>query len=162
MRFRFVYLLLGLAFLPSHIVGQVAKSAGFPPLEQWKTAVIAGNAAMLKTLYSADPPARIVTVAGESNTDAAVAFWTGLKARRIKLDIIQSESPQAGVQQIVFQAEILSAATSPPRTVYAVSYTHLDVYKRQSLQRYLLVRQRNQHLRNKCALLQEEHVHQRQ
>jgi hypothetical protein len=118
MRFRFVYLLLGLAFLPSHIVGQVAKSAGFPPLEQWKTAVIAGNAAMLKTLYSADPPARIVTVAGESNTDAAVAFWTGLKARRIKLDIIQSESPQAGVQQIVFQAEILSAATSPPRTVY--------------------------------------------
>ncbi len=119
MLFRCLFLALVLTLLPSHIVGQWATpAAAFPPLEQWKIAVIGGNAATLQALYSSNPPARIMTTAGETNTAAAVAFWTGLKARRMKLDIIQSESPQAGVQQIVFQAEILSAATSPSRTVY--------------------------------------------
>lgn len=118
MTFRSLSFLLALAIFPCHIVGQYAKPAIFPPLEQWKAAVIAGNASPLQALYSTSPPARIATVAGESSTAADIAFWTGLKARRLKLDILQSESPQAGVQQVVFQAEILSAAASPPHTVY--------------------------------------------
>jgi hypothetical protein len=116
MKLRLLVFLL--AILPSQIVGQSNAPPIFPPLEQWKSAVIAANPTALQALYSTSPPARIATIAGESNTAADIAFWTGLKARRIKLDIIQSESPQTGVRQVVFQAELLSAATSPPHTVY--------------------------------------------
>jgi len=30
---------------------------GFPPLDQWRNAIVAGDAAGLKALYSADPAA---------------------------------------------------------------------------------------------------------
>lgn len=84
-----------------------AKDAGtFPPLQKWKAAVIGGNAAALKALYSATPPPQIGTPSGATNADADAAFWIGLKARQIKLDIVQSDSPQPGAQQIVFQAEV--------------------------------------------------------
>lgn len=77
-----------------------------------------GNSAALKALYSSNPPAHIVSPAGGASADTDVSFWTGLKARRIKLDIIQSESPQTGVRQVVFQAEIHAGAASGERTVY--------------------------------------------
>ena len=32
-------------------------STGFPPLDQWKSAIIAGDVAALKSFYSTDPPA---------------------------------------------------------------------------------------------------------
>jgi len=90
----------------------------FAPLQQWQDAVISGNPAALKALYSANPPARIVTPAGETSADADISFWTGLKARRMKLDILQSEAPQTGFRQVVFQAEIRSGAPPGERTVY--------------------------------------------
>jgi len=104
---------------------QSAKPAGesspvFPPLEQWKNAVVSGNPAGLKALYSSNPPAQIVTPAGQNNADSDVAFWIGLKARRIKLDIIQSESPQTAVHQVVFQAEVHSGGPSGEHTVYII------------------------------------------
>jgi thioredoxin 1 len=93
-------------------------SSAFAPLQQWKTAVISGNAAALKALYSTNPPAKIGTPAGETNADSDISFWTGLKVHRMKLDILQSESPQAGLQQVVFQAEVLSGAPAKEHTVY--------------------------------------------
>ena len=103
--------------------GQTSTPAGksdaaFPPLQQWKNAVIGGNASALKALYSSNPAAQIATPAGETNADSDVAFWTGLKVRRMKLDVIQSESPQTGIHQVVFQAEVYSAAPSGEHTVY--------------------------------------------
>ena len=96
----------------SHAVGQSApqSAATFPPLEQWKSAVVAGNVTALRALYSSDPPAHVMTAAGDSSIDTEIAFWMGLKPRRMKLDIVQSESPQAGAQQVVFQAEVQSAS----------------------------------------------------
>ena len=90
-------------------------AAAFPPLEQWKAAVIGGNVASLQALYSSNPPAQIATPAGASTVTSEVAFWTGLKARRMKLNVIQSDSPQTGAQQVVFQAEI---HTSASQTLY--------------------------------------------
>src|SRR5208283_5941990 len=46
------------------------------------------------------------------------SFWTGLKVRRMKLDIIQSDSPQTGIHQVVFQAEVHSGTPPGGRTVY--------------------------------------------
>ncbi len=106
-----------IAISSSFALGQYLNNstpAPFAPLEQWKAAVISGNGAALKALFSSNPPVRVMTVTGDSTADADVAFWTGLKAGRIKLDLIQSESPQAGSQQVVFQAEVHSGT----RVVY--------------------------------------------
>jgi hypothetical protein len=104
-------------------VGQApAKSApsaaAFSPLEDWKNAVVAENVTALKAFYSIDPPARVSTVSGESSVDSDIAFWTGLKPWRIKLDVLQSQSPQAGVQQVVFEAEIHSGSGTSDRLLY--------------------------------------------
>jgi hypothetical protein len=102
--------------LPSYCAGQAPPQptakpvAAFPPLEQWKAAVIRGNVAALQALYSSNPPAQVATAAGASTASSEVAFWTGLKVRRLKLNVIQSESPQPGVQQLIFQAEIHTRA----------------------------------------------------
>ena len=117
------YVFLALATPLTFCSGQTTAHTGksgpaFVPLEQWKDAVIGGNALALKALYSTSPPAQVVTPAGGISADSDVSFWTGLKARRIKLDIIQSESPQTGVRQVVFQAEVHSGAASGQTTVY--------------------------------------------
>ncbi len=99
-------------------VPQPNPTASFAPLEQWKEAVLGGNDAALKALYSSSPATRVITTKGDFGTDNDVAFWTDLKARRMKLEVIQSETPQPGVQQVVFQAEVQSGAGSTAKTVY--------------------------------------------
>ncbi|HLB89460.1 MAG TPA: thioredoxin family protein [Terriglobales bacterium] len=119
-----IFILSALENLHPFCFGQVASnSAGasstfFAPLEQWKSAIISGEAAALKALYSTSPAARIDTPGGQINGDADVAFWTGLKARSMKVDIVQSDSPQPGLKQVVVQAEVHSAASSGNRTVF--------------------------------------------
>jgi ketosteroid isomerase-like protein len=93
-------------------------AAAFAPVEQWKAAVLAGDAAKLRAFYSSNPAARVVLASGEAGTEADVAFWIGLKARRMKISVVQSDSPQAGSQQVAFQAEIVSGAHGKPQTVY--------------------------------------------
>ena len=107
-----------IAILSSYCAGQATSQPAFPPLEQWKTAVISGNVAALQALYSSNPPAQVATGAGASSVTSEVAFWTGLKARRINLSILQSESPQAGVQQVIFEAEIHTGTSPGGRTLY--------------------------------------------
>ena len=91
-----------------------ASGGGFAPLEQWRSAVVAGDPVALKSLYASSPAARITTKAGEVNPDADAAFWTALKVRSLKIDVQQMDAPQPGVQQIVFQAEVRSAVSSDP------------------------------------------------
>jgi thioredoxin 1 len=86
----------------------------FPPLDHWKSAVLAGNAATLRSLYSSSPPAQISTSSTQLTADSEISFWTGFKAKNIDLRIAQSDAPQPGLQQIVFQARIRTL----PRTVY--------------------------------------------
>jgi len=93
--------------------------AGFPPLEQWKAAVIRGDGAKLISLFSSSPPVRITVVTKgktEISPDTDAAFWRDLKVRRIDLNISQSNSPQPGVRQINFEATVHTAR--PGRTVY--------------------------------------------
>jgi len=97
-----------------------SSQAAFAPVEQWKAAVIAGDAAKLRALYSSNPAARVVLASGEAGAETDVAFWIGLMARSMKLQVAQSSSPEAGVQQVAFEAEIASAAQGKPRTVYVI------------------------------------------
>ncbi len=108
--FRYIVFLLataGAALGGRCALAQAAasNSAGFPPLEQWKTAILAGDAAGLKALYSTDPAAEIEANGGKAGADADVNFWLGLKARSMKLEIVRlKEHPDA--EGIIFKAEV--------------------------------------------------------
>ncbi len=90
----------------------------FVPLQQWKKAVVDGDTAALQALYSENPAPEVFAPTGRTSVDSEVAFWTGLKARKMKLDISHSEASQNGLQEIVFEAEINSANPSEKRAVY--------------------------------------------
>src|ERR1035441_8744098 len=90
-------LMFAMAILSSYCAGQTTSQPAFPPLEQWKAAVISGNVAALQALYSSNPPAQVATAAGASSVTAEVAFWTGLKARRLKITVVQSRSEERRV-----------------------------------------------------------------
>lgn len=80
-------------------------STGFAALDQWKAAVVAGDAATLKSLYSTDPAATIEANGTETKADSDIAFWLGLKARTIKIEIVRlREKPGAG--SVIFKAEV--------------------------------------------------------
>jgi len=89
----------------------------FAPLGQWQDAVRAGNATALKSLYSVTPPAQVALGKTTLTPDEDIAFWTALKPRGLKIAVTQSDSPAAGIRQIVMQIEV--DASGPPRhTVY--------------------------------------------
>jgi ketosteroid isomerase-like protein len=78
---------------------------GFAPLEQWKNAIIAGDAAALKALYSTDPAAKVRANGVVTGADADVSFWLALKARSVKLEIVRlTEHPDA--ESVIFKAEV--------------------------------------------------------
>jgi len=90
----------------------------FRPLEQWKSAILKGDAAAVRGLYSNDPAAQVVVPSGKISADDDVSFWTGLKASRLGLNILQTDRSKPGVEQIVFQAEIHAGAPSAKQTMY--------------------------------------------
>ncbi len=96
-----------LIVLSSLASGQSANDSDhFAPLDQWKAAVLAGDPAGLSYLYSTSPALQVTTQKGSSDAAAETAFWTGVKVRKLDLDIIQTARPQAGVHVVVFQAEV--------------------------------------------------------
>src|SRR5205085_631657 len=96
----------------------ISSDASFPPLEQWKTAVVAGDPSALSALYRTSPAAQVTSPDGTGEIAAEVAFWNGLKTRSLDLEVLQSVSPQPGVRQVVFQAAVKSKSAAATRTVY--------------------------------------------
>lgn len=96
--------LLALATAVSSANAQSADSS-FAPFEQWKAAVLAGDAAALKALYSANPPAQVNIGVVKSNVDADIGFWLGLKARTMKIDVVRNE-PRHDHISYIFRAEV--------------------------------------------------------
>lgn len=90
------------ALLGSFSAAQFTTS--FAPLDQWQMAILNRDSSALSALYSTNPPAMIDT--GKENVDAGadVAFWTGLKIRSMDIHLVQSVSPQMGLQKLLFQA----------------------------------------------------------
>ena len=98
-----------------------AAPAPFAPVEQWKAAVLAGDASKLRGLYSTNPAARVVMQTGEAGAETDVAFWIGLKARRVKINLAQSTMQQPGLQQVGFEVEVVTAAQGKPQTAYVIN-----------------------------------------
>lgn len=102
-----------------HATSKASQSeALFPPLEQWKTAIVGGNVTALRVLYSTEPTPQIATLTGPSSTDAEIAFWMGMKPHRMKVDVVKSEAQQSGVQQVVFKGELHSGAGAGDHVQY--------------------------------------------
>jgi thioredoxin 1 len=97
------------------------ETATFPALEQWKSAIIAGDVSALKQLYSTSPAVLVVTKKGQEDADADVGFWIGLKPRSMKLDVVQSMASDPGTNKFVVQVEIRSTGSSGEETVYVTA-----------------------------------------
>jgi len=108
----------------------------FAPVQQWKNALASQNAAALRALYSSNPPARIFTPAGEINADGEVAFWTGLKSRKVVVHIAQSASPGPGTQQLLLNIEVRAS------TEKEVTYTEAQIWQQQNEQWRLVAAKR--------------------
>jgi ketosteroid isomerase-like protein len=83
-------------------------STGFAGLDNWKKAVLAGDAAGLKTLYSSDPAAQISVNGVTGGADSDVSFWLGLKAKSMKLEIVRLKERTNG-ESVIFKAEVQTA-----------------------------------------------------
>jgi len=124
-------------------------SVSFPPLEQWENSIKSGSTSSLLALYSTSPAARISIPSGKTTTtvsvDADAAFWRGLKIKSVKLELEKSDSPQSGVEQVLFHLELSSAASAGnPRTLYI---TAAQVWQEQSGQWRIVASQRTDPVR---------------
>jgi len=107
------------------LVSLSAAAQDFAPLDRWKAAVLAGDDAALRALYSANPPADIenpkkkpIALADE------LRFWEGLKGQGLsamKIEIAKLEpGPLAGSQLVAFEAELRLKTPSGTKTEYVV------------------------------------------
>ena len=78
----------------------------FPPFEQWKSAVLGGNVAALKGLYSQSPAAQLKTPAGTVDAATDIAFWVGLRSQKLQLDVVASISPRPGMAELQLRVEV--------------------------------------------------------
>ena len=95
-----------LAVIASYSWGEAA-DASFAPFEQWKAAVLAGDAVALKALYSANPPAEVSVKLVKGGADADINFWLGLKVRSMKTEVVRNEMRHGHISYI-FRAEVQS------------------------------------------------------
>jgi hypothetical protein len=109
-----------LCLLPLPIAAQ-----NFAPLERWKAAVLAGDDAALRSLYSSSPPADIQNPKKQPIPLAEeLKFWEGLKREglsRVNLDIAKVEpGPFPSSQVVRFETELRLKTSSGPKTEYVV------------------------------------------
>ncbi len=96
--------LLGGEYIPAQ-AGLAGASTGFAPLDQWRAAILAGDAAALKAFYSTDPAAQVMANGVKTNADSDADFWLGLKARSMNLETVAVLDRPKGTS-VVFKAEV--------------------------------------------------------
>jgi ketosteroid isomerase-like protein len=85
----------------------------FAPFEQWKSAVLSGDAAALKSFYSTDPPAQVQVNLTKSGADTDIGFWLALKPRSMKTHVVRNE-PRHGHISYIFRAEVIPGQPNAP------------------------------------------------
>ena len=83
-------------------------AASFAPFQQWVGAILTGDAATLKALYSTDPPAQIRIKDSMVDAAADVNFWIGMKVRSMKVEVIRTTTPRPDVTHIIFRADVVT------------------------------------------------------
>ena len=85
----------------------------FAPFEQWKSAVLSGDAAALKSFYSTDPPAQVQVNLTNSGADTDIGFWLVWKPRSMKTYVVRNE-PRHGHISYIFRAEVVPGQPNAP------------------------------------------------
>jgi thioredoxin 1 len=80
-------------------------SVSFAPLAQWRGAILAGDGAGLKTLYSTNPPAIVYANGVKGDVAVDQSFWLDAKPSTLKITMIGSQV-RHGQQQVIFSAAI--------------------------------------------------------
>ncbi|MGD0990197.1 MAG: thioredoxin family protein [Candidatus Sulfotelmatobacter sp.] len=83
-------------------------TTGFPPLDQWKVAVLEGDSIGLKALYSIDPPAQVQANGTKTGGGEDINFWLGLKAKTMKVEIVRLRERTYG-KSVIFKATVQTA-----------------------------------------------------
>ncbi len=88
---------------PARPLPQVA-TVPFPPLESWRLAVLSGDTAKLKVLYSTSPEPRISDLKNDPKSlQDELSFWTGWKAKGlsdVNLEILQQQDPKPDLHAV--------------------------------------------------------------
>jgi Thioredoxin-like len=97
----------------------------FAPLDRWKAAVLAGDDAALRALYSADPPANIQNFKKQPIPLAdEMQFWGGLKSQglsAVKIEIAKlGPGPFTGSQLVAFETELRLKTSAGFKTEYVL------------------------------------------
>jgi hypothetical protein len=113
-------------------------AASFAPFQQWVAAILTGDAAALKALYSTDPPAQISVRGSTVGANADVNFWMGMKVRNMSVEIIRTTTPRPEVTHIIFRADIVTGVPDGKAT----SVTDDHVWLKQGSQWHLVSAER--------------------
>jgi thioredoxin 1 len=101
----------GFGFLVLCVRAQTAPSPdpteAFVPFEQWKSAILAGDAAVLKALYSTNPPAQTRVGGVMHDADADTSFWLGLKPHSMKVEFVR-QIVRPDRASMIFRADVVS------------------------------------------------------
>jgi thioredoxin 1 len=101
-------LLLGMVlWLAALLAAAETPTPAFVPFEQWKRAVVSGDAATLKSFYRTDPPAQVRINAVPRDADADINFWLALKPRSMTVEVVRNE-PRRGHISFIFRSEVVS------------------------------------------------------
>ncbi len=107
---RVAVTLLAAAALTISAAGQgTPDSSTFAPFQQWMAAVLTGDAATLKSMYSSDPAAQIRIKTVMHDADADTSFWLGLKSPTMKVEIIRLIVRPARAN-VIFHADVTSGS----------------------------------------------------
>ena len=107
-----------------------------PALDQWKNILLTGDPGSLRSLYSVNPPTRLLIPSGETTVQDDIAFWTGLKLTAIAFQSLQDREAKPGVEQAIFT---LKLKTESGKDVYV---SMQQVWQKQSDGWRLVVAQR--------------------
>ncbi|HYM77386.1 MAG TPA: thioredoxin family protein [Candidatus Dormibacteraeota bacterium] len=109
----------------------------FPPFEQWKAAVLAADAAALKSLYSTDPAAQIRIKSVMQNADADTGFWLGLKPKSMHVEFVRL-IVRPNLASVIFRAEVTPGAGDEKK----ISLTDDQIWQKQGDQWRLVAAER--------------------
>ena len=111
---RIVFILFFVA-VSVEVWAQNSATGNFAPLQGWKAAVLTGNPNTLRAIYGSG--ATVKTIAGPSDVNTDVVFWSSLKVTQLKIDVVKSDSPGAGLQELVMQMEVHTPTAATTRYV---------------------------------------------
>ena len=79
----------------------------FAPFEQWRSAILAGDAVALKSLYSTSPAEQTRVGGVMRDADADTSFWIGLKARSLSVSFIR-QIVRPDRASLIFRADVVT------------------------------------------------------